>query len=101
MDEYTSAVMVAAITAGFGFLGVLVTQWLSRAKARQLGKEDEVKSLVKTGDTRDIVDHIAALNYQVRENGITAREGIQSIREDVSDIRDDVKEMKRLLRQIL
>ena len=99
MDENLSAVLIAAITAGFGFLGVLATQFLSKAKARQLKQKDAIESLVSEGSTVDLVDHIMNLSAKIRENGMVAREGIQGLKEDIFEVKADVREIKSKLDQ--
>jgi len=96
MDENFSAVLVAIITGGFGFLGILVTQWLSKAKARQLSDTKQATESSKQLGT-DVIDHTAALSFHVRENTLTTREGLQEIKEDISEVRTVVQTIAREL----
>jgi len=97
VDENLAAVLVAAITGGFGFLGVLVVQWASREKARKLHRQDSVNSIMDKSEPVDIVNHIASLSHAIRENGIVAREGIQALKEDLMDVKESVRDIERRL----
>lgn len=98
MNESLAAVIVAVVTGGFGFLGILVTQWLSRAKAKKMGDENKIIPLGTTPP--GMTEYMGNVIIKVRENGIQAREGIQAVKERLSVMQDNQSQMKRELAEI-
>lgn len=89
MGEHTAAIVVALITGLFGFAGVVVTQVAAKWRISKMVPSEEAKqealqkNILACGYNQE---YMANLYATVRENGVTAREGIAGIKESMVDM---------------
>lgn len=90
MDEHIAAVVIALITAFFGFLGLVLSTWLAQKKGEKAIAREEQSRATSRPDLfgpsisdRDTMDQIKHLRLDIKELGLDLqlelRDGLKDI----------------------
>ena len=99
MDDSWAAIIVSAVTGGFGLLGILITQNAAKLKARKIvpnamdiiGASEGIQNLPR-------LDYLAAMKQDIQQFTQSERDAHHDIKEMIRElkyeVRDGVKDIR-------
>ncbi len=96
MDDSIGAIVVSAITGGFGVIGIWITAKFAKKKAggSDVSIDTQIMEAMHKKAPASDVDYMAAIKVELRESRLQSRELAQKLTEDLSDMHDTVRHVR-------